>query len=153
MSETSNNDGSSENGVESSGVDCRKDRVFFSCEDYKALNQFLNKIGKKILDVPGDGNCLFHACMAAVNEMKKTGEIVVGDNFPENYTMMRKLLVEHLMRIKEEFLSEEKKESWKYGLKPLNKDIVSGRLSVFRTNHGRNVWQGHWTRRSGSSMR
>ena len=111
-----------------SGADIREEIVFNSRLGVQDLEQFLVTMRKKLLDTPGDGNCLFHAFMAAVNESRRIGEIVVGDNFPENHSVMRTRLVEHLLQIKGEFLSEEKKESWKYGLKPLDKDKVSGQF-------------------------
>jgi len=111
-----------------SGADIREEIVFNSRLGVQDLEQFLVRMRKKLLDTPGDGNCLFHAFMAAVNESRRIGEIVVGDNFPENHSVMRTRLVEHLLQIKGEFLSEEKKESWKYGLKPLDKDKVSGQF-------------------------
>jgi hypothetical protein len=124
----SKNECSSDVEVEFKGEDSRQDTVFNSRQGVKDLEQFLVKMRKKLFDVRGDGNCLFHAFMAAVDESRKTGEIVVGDNFPENHTVMRTRLVEHLLRIRGDFLSEDKKESWKYGLKPLDKDKVNGRF-------------------------
>jgi len=129
MSETlENEEGTYDDQVEISGACCRNDRVLDSCTGVQDLSGFLAQMGKKVLDVAGDGNCLYHAIMAAVRESLEIGEIVVGENFPENHSMMRTRLVQHLMKIKSDFLSEEKKESWKYGLQPLNEDIVSGRF-------------------------
>jgi len=68
MPETENYEGKSKDEIETWGAVCRNDRVLKKCSNIHDLSGLLVRMGKQLVDICGDGNCLFHAVMAVVRK-------------------------------------------------------------------------------------